>query len=67
MGVVGQVIRWEMRGGAFAASSVVLAELLERYAAALAGGEFKCEDGMFDGPYIDLLEPGPNSRPVRRR
>lgn len=67
MGVVGQVIRWEMRGGAFAASSVILAELLERYAAALESGDVKYKDEMFDGPYIDLLEPGPNSRPVRRR
>ena len=67
MGVVGQVIRWEMRGGAFAASSVVLAELLERYADALESGAFTFDDGMFDGPFLDLLEPGPNSRPVRRR
>lgn len=67
MGVVGQVIRWEMRGGAFAASSVVLAELLERYADALESGAFTFDDGMFDGPFLDLLAPGPNSRPVRRR
>jgi len=67
MGIVGQVIRWEMRGGAFAASSVVLAELLERYADALESGDFTVNGGMFDGPYLDLTYPGPDSRPVRRR
>ena len=58
-GHVGQVIRWETRGGPFAAGSVSLAELLGRYARALAGGRFTYDpdSGTFDGPYLDLLAP----------
>ncbi len=60
-GCVGQVIKWEMAGGPFADSSVGLAEMLERYAAALESGKFKYEvdSGTYDGPFVDLL--------VRRR
>lgn len=58
-GHVGQVIRWEARGSPFAASSVSLADLLGRYARALASGRFAHdpESGTFDGPFLDLLAP----------
>jgi cell wall assembly regulator SMI1 len=57
-GKFGQVLRWEVAGGAFASSSSSLAEVLERYADALASGRFKYEpdSGTFDGPFLDLLE-----------
>lgn len=56
-GQVGQVLRWEVRGGAFAESSVRLAELLERYADALESRKFKYDSnsGTFYGPFLDLL------------
>lgn len=58
-GQVGQVLRWEVRGGAFAASSVLLADVLERYADALTSGKFVFDPQSlnFDGPYLDLLAP----------
>ena len=58
-GRVGQVLRWEVRGGGFAASSVGLATLLERYADALESGRFvyQPDSGTFYGPFLDLLRP----------
>jgi cell wall assembly regulator SMI1 len=54
-GQVGQVIRWEVAGGAFAAGSSTLADVLERYAAALPRFKYDPGSGTFDGPYLDLL------------
>lgn len=58
-GRVGQVIRWENAGGPFAASSVDLAAVLERYASALESGRYTydVDSGIFDGPFLDLLAP----------
>lgn len=54
-GQVGQVIRWEVAGGPFASSSLLLADVLERYAAALPRFAYDPDSGTFDGPYLDLL------------
>lgn len=54
-GQVGQVIRWEVAGGAFATGSRPLVDLLERYAAALPRFKYDPDSGTFDGPYLDLL------------
>jgi len=56
-GRMGQVIKWEMAGGPFAASSVDLANFLERYATALESSRFKydLDSGTYDGPFVDLL------------
>jgi cell wall assembly regulator SMI1 len=54
-GQVGQVIRWEVAGGAFATGSRTLADVLERYAAALPRFTYQPDSGTFDGPYLDML------------
>lgn len=56
-GTFGQVLRWEVRGGAFAGGTIGLAGLLERYADALESGKFVYDpdSGIFDGPFLNML------------
>jgi cell wall assembly regulator SMI1 len=56
-GQSGQVLRWEVRGGAGATASVAFAEFMKRYADALTSGQFtlRVYSGTFDGPFVDLL------------
>ncbi len=54
-GVVGQVIRWENRGGPGAGDSLTLGRVLARYAEVLPQFVYDESSGTFDGPWIDLL------------
>jgi cell wall assembly regulator SMI1 len=54
-GTAGQVIKWEMRGGAGTGASITLGELFERLAVALPQLVYDESSGTFDGPFIDLL------------